>query len=428
MGIRFFRGEKVRFEHEYRQIREIIRLLGKEYQKEPVYVLTNVLVANKQLDCVVLTRSGPLILELKAFSGKVHGLENGPWEVATKDGVIPIPNLFTQAKTQRQDFIDRLIPVYRKHLPHIDGNSLRKMGAWIYFCKGSTYPDGQIDFRRVKWFRIVTSDTLLDTMRFPDSGYTLRIQDMDAIVAALHLEEYEFDTDRPVISAARQETRRFPLSRGMAGVIVIATIICVVIAFLFLVPGVKVAIISGIHGIITVAGSLLKEGSRDFIKSESTVDDSKDSMMYLNRIRISGNIAPVPFDDRAYRLALARASDMAAFQYLAYKNPKTGSSAESMKSEFGIESGDLIIECAYGQWNGYSYGIEKQAIDAWISDEGNRDRLFSPIDSGAMACSHGYCSFIGISPQPKSLTGGGSPVFIEKEESPAVMNTTTTTG
>jgi uncharacterized protein YkwD len=151
-------------------------------------------------------------------------------------------------------------------------------------------------------------------------------------------------------------------------------------------------------------------------------------MMYLNRIRISGDIAPVPFDDRAYQLALARSADMAAFQYLDYKNPRTGSSAESMKGGFGIEPGDLIIECAYGQWNGYSYGIERQAIDAWISDEGNRDRLFSPIDSGAMACSRGYCSFIGISPQPKSLTGGGSPVFVEKEEIPAGTNTTGTPG
>jgi hypothetical protein len=424
MGIRFFRGEKIRFEHEYQQIKEIIGLLSKEYQKEPVYVLTNILVANKQLDCVLLTRSGPLILELKAFSGRVSGLENGPWEVVTKDGAIPVPNLFTQAKTQRQDFIDRLIPVYREILPHIDGGSLRKMGAWIYFCQGSTYPDGQIDFRRVKWFRIVTADTILGAMRFPDSGYTLRIQDMDAIVAALHLEEYEFDSDRPVIAAPPKEPGRFPLSKGMRGAIVVAVIICCALAFFLLVPGAKVAIISGIQGIVTTAGALLKEGSRDLVRSESTADDSRDSMMYLNRIRILGDIAPVPFDDRAYQLALARASDMASFQYLDYTNPETGSSAESMKGAYEIEPGDRIIECAYGQWNGYRYGIEKNAIDAWISDEGNRDRLFSPLESGAIACSRGYCSFIGLSPQPKLLTEGSSPVFIDNEEITAAMNAT----
>jgi Nuclease-related domain len=428
MGIRFFRGEKIRFEHEYRQIREIINLLRKEYQKEPVYVLTNVLVANKQLDCVLLTRSGPLILELKAFSGKVHGLENGPWEVITKDGGIPIPNLFTQAKTQRQDFIDRLIPVYREQLPHIDGGSLRKMGAWIYFCKGSTYADGQIDFRKVKWFRIVTADTLLDTMRFLDSGYTLRIQDMDALVAALHLEEYEFDTDRAVIPAPPRDMGRFRLSKGMLAAIVIAVIICGAIALLFLVPGAKVAMISSINGIVTRGGGLLKEGSRDLIRSESTPDDSRDSIMYLNRIRVSGGIEPVPFDDRAYQLALARSADMAALSYLDYTNPETGSSAESMKGEFGIEPGNIVIESAYGQWNGYTFGIEKQAIDAWISDEGNRYRLFSPIDGGAVACSHGYCSFIGIFPRPESPPLPGSPLFVEGKELPAGMNSTATAG
>lgn len=424
MGIRFFRGEKIRFEHEYRQLREIIELLRKEYQKEPVYVLTNVLVANRQLDCVLLTRSGPLILELKAFSGEVHGLENGPWEVITKDREIPIPNLFMQAKTQRQDFIDRLIPVFREHLPHIDGSSLRKMGAWIYFCKGSTYPSGQVDFRRVKWFRIITADTLLDTMRFPDSGYTLRIQDMDAIVAGLHLEEYEFGTDRPVIPGPPLEKRRFRMSKEMVAAIVIAIIICGAIALFFLVPGAKVAMISSINGIVTVVGGLIKEGSRDLIKSESNPDDSRDGVMYLNRIRILGGIGPVPFDDRAYQLALARSADMAAFRYLDYTNPETGSSAESMKREFGIEPGDIVIESAYGQWNGYTFGIEKQAIDAWISDEGNRDRLFSPIEGGAVACSHGYCSFIGLSPQPESLPLPVSPLFIEGEEIPAAINIT----
>jgi uncharacterized protein YkwD len=302
------------------------------------------------------------------------------------------------------------------------------MGAWIYFCKGSTYPEGQVDFRRVKWFRIVTADTLLDTMRFPDSGYSLRIQDMDAVVSGLHLEEYEFGTDRPVIPAPPREQKKFRLSKGMIAAIVIAIIIGGAIALLLLVPGAKVAMISSINGIITVAGGLLKEGSRDLIKSGSNPDDSRDGIMYLNRIRVAGGIRPVPFDDRAYQLALARSADMAAFRYLDYTNPETGSSAESMKGEFGIESGDVIIESAYGQWNGYTFGIERQAIDAWISDEGNRDRLFSSIDGGAVACSHGYCSFIGLSPQPESLPLPGSPLFIQGEEIPSGMNTTSVAG
>jgi len=428
MGIRFFRGEKIRFEHEYHQLREIIDLLRKEYQKEPVYVLTNVLVANRQLDCVLLTREGPIILELKAFSGTIQGLENGPWEVMTKDGAIPLPNLFTQAKLQRQDLIDRLIPIFQEHLPHINGNNLRKIRSWIYFSKGSVYQEGQIDFRRVKWFRIATADSLLEMMQFPDSGYSLRIQDMDAIVKGLHLEEYEFSNGHHVSPAPVNEKQKVGMSRGFLAAILIGIIICGLIVLFLLVPGAKVAFFSSVNGIITVVGSLISQGSREFIKAESTPDDSQDAMIYLNQIRVSGGLLPVPFDEQAYQLALARAEDMATYRYLDYKNPETGSTAISVKGRYGIDPWDLIIECAYGQWNGYTFGIEKDAIDAWLSDAGNRDRLFSPVDSGAIACSHGYCSFIGISPQPKSLTDKSEPVFVEQEESQPGVNTTVTVG
>ena len=87
MGIRFFRGQKTKFEHEHHQLKEIARIVAKEFPDEQVYLLTNVLVANGELDCVVLSRHGPLILDLKAYSGTIRGSENGKWQVETKDGV-----------------------------------------------------------------------------------------------------------------------------------------------------------------------------------------------------------------------------------------------------------------------------------------------------------------------------------------------------
>ena len=416
MGIRYFRGEKIRYEHEYQQIREIVELLRPEFEREPVYVLTNVLVANRQIDCILLTRSGPLILELKAFSGEVHGLENGGWEVITRDGPIPIPNLFTQAKTQRQDFIDRLIPIFREHLPHISQNNLRKIGAWAYFSKGSTYPDGQIDLRRVKWFRIVTADTLLDAMRFPDSGYTLRIQDMDAIVSGLHLQEYAFETDQPVSPAQPRKEHRFMPSRRVIFVIICAIIICLVIAFIVLNPAARMTLFSGISGVVTVFSGLVSEGTRDLIKSGSTPDDSRDGVMYLNRIRIAAGVAPISFDERAYEVARWRAADMAEFHYLDYVNPETGSSAEQVKAAYGFPDEEIFIETAYGQWSGYRLGIERQAIDAWVSDHGNRARLLSDVNGGAIACNRGYCSFIGVA--PTGAPGPADPILVEEDDAP----------
>ena len=402
MGVRFFRGDKIRYEHEYRQIKEIVSILSREFQKEPVYVLTNILVANGQLDCVILTRNGPLILELKAFSGEIHGIENGNWEVITRDGSIQLPNLFFQARSHRQDFIDRLIPIFREQLPHIPGNNLRKMSSWLYFCKGSAYPQNQIDFRRVKWFRIVTAENLLEAMRFLDSGYTLRVQDMDAIVHGLHLDEYQFESGKPLTARPASAPKSFRLSRGSIAIIAIILLIIGILALVVLVPGAKMAIMSTFSAVGTALSGLVRESGGNLIKSNSGPADAQEAMVYLNRIRIGEGLAPVPLDDGAFGLALSRAADMAAFRYLDYTNPETGESAQTMLARFGIPENRTVVEAAYGQWNGYTYGIEQHAVDAWMSDEGNRDRLFAPYSGGSIACTRGYCSFIGILDIPET--------------------------
>jgi uncharacterized protein YkwD len=422
MGIRFFRGERTRFEHEYRQIQEIVAILKSEFQKEPVYVLTNVLVANGQLDCVLLTRNGPLILELKAFTGEVRGLENGNWEVETRDGSIILPNLFLKARNQRQDFIDRLIPIYREHLPQVPENNLRKMSSWLYFSGGSSYPSGQIDLRKVKWFRVITADSLIETMRFLDTGYTLRIPDMDAIVEGLHLQEYSFGNDRPV--AQLPDKTRCRLSRGWIVLMVIFIIIIGIYAAIQAVPGAKLAISSMVQGIGIVITGIIQNGNSSLIKSESNVGDSQEAVMYLNRMRVAGGAAPLMFDERAYGLALSRAEDMDTYDYLDYFNPVNGNSTESLRSKFGISPRDIVLESIYGQWNGYTFGTEQLAIDAWTSDEGNRERIFSDYSGAAVACSGGYCSFIGIvnvtTPDANMtlvpVPPGGSPVPVEVEE------------
>jgi uncharacterized protein YkwD len=405
MGIRFFRGERTRYEHEYLQLEEIVGILKKEYLQEPVYVLTNVLVANGQLDCVLLTRNGPLILELKSFSGEVKGLENGNWEVTTADGPIPLPNLFLQSRNHRQDFIDRLIPIYRETLPHVSESNLRKMSSWLYFSTGSTYPSGQIDLRKVKWFRVVTADSLLEKMRFLRTGYTLRLQDMDAIVQGLHLQEYSFGSDRPVIPAPVTARPGFRASRRTIAILAALILLAGIVVAILIVPGAQITVSAIIQAIGVMIAGIVHTGSKDLIKSESDAADSQAAVIYLNQIRVSSGSPPLTFDERAFRLARARAADMAAFQYLDYTNPETGSSAATLKEVYDIGGEENIVESDYGQWNGYSFGIEKLAVDAWSSDYGNRKRLFGTYDGAAIACSGGYCSFIGIIREESPIGG-----------------------
>ncbi|MBP7411262.1 MAG: UvrD-helicase domain-containing protein [Methanoculleus sp.] len=200
MGLRFFRERRGEHEHEHRQLKEIVALLRYEYEDETAFVLTNVRVPYGKLDCVVLVPGGPVILELKAYRGEITGSENGAWEVRTGEGtVVPLKkNLFEQLGKERYGFIDKLLPIREKHFPEIDREYVKKVGAWGYFETGSWYPDGQMNLRKIPWFAIVTAETLLEKLRFINTGYTLLPVDMEVIVQELRLEEYDPATGRAV--------------------------------------------------------------------------------------------------------------------------------------------------------------------------------------------------------------------------------------
>ncbi|MDI9632828.1 MAG: NERD domain-containing protein [Methanolinea sp.] len=404
MGIRFFRGEKIKLEHEYRQLREIVRILREAYAEEPVYVLTGVLVANAQIDCIILTKNGPVLLDLKAFRGEIRGLENGNWEVETKDGPIVLPNLFIQAKMHRQDFIDRMIPICRDNFPHIGEQNLRKTASWLYFCRGSTYPEGQIDFRKVKWFRVVTADDLVERLGFVDSGYTLRIQDMDAIVRGFHLEEYSFEKDAPLIPLARPARRPLLSRKALVVLVLILALGLFAILVVLTVPGARIAAGDALRGLSAMTLGWFQVIARDTFRANTTPDESRHAILYLNRLRVAEGASPVLFDERAYGLALARARDMAEYRYLDYTNPVTGSSALALKRGHGFSLNETLIETLYGQWTTYIPGIETQAIDSWMMDAGNRQRLFFNQTAGAIACYKGYCSYIGVRPAVREVT------------------------
>jgi len=323
---------------------------------------------------------------LKAFQGVIRGLENGNWVVETKDGPITLPNLFIQAKIHRQDFIDRLIPICRENIPHIGERNLRKTASWLYLCRGSTYPEGQIDFRKVKWFRIVTADDLVERLHFVDSGYTLRIQDMDAIVQGLHLEEYSFEKESPLIPAARQKREPLLSRRALTLLVAILAIFLVAVLVVVTVPGVRVAAGNAFHGVVAVVGGWFQVLARGTFKVNTTVDESRQAVLYLNRLRAAEGETPLLFDERAYELALARAEDMAEYKYLNYTNPKTGSSALALKRSYGFSPNEFLIETLYGQWTAYVPGIETQAIDSWMMTPGTGSASSStrrPVQSHA---------------------------------------------
>jgi len=175
MGLRIFRGSRVEGRHECRQLKEIAALLEDEYEDETVFLLTGVPTSSGDLDCVVLVPGGPVILDLRAYRGDTAApLEEG-----------------------RYSFTGRLLSIREKHFPEIDERRVRRVAAWRYVEAGRRHPAGQINPHAFPWSAIVTADTLLERLRFLNTGYTLLPVDMEAIARELGLEEHGPEAGEP---------------------------------------------------------------------------------------------------------------------------------------------------------------------------------------------------------------------------------------
>jgi hypothetical protein len=191
MGLKLFYGEKPQFQHEFSQLKEIIATVGGDKLKEEMYVLSNVLVANGDIDCVLLTQKGPIIIELKNYTGEIIGDENSDWFVRVGEDDIPLNgNLYQNLKNQRNDLFRKLDRIRENNFPRIESEDLRKISAWGYFNKGSFFPEHQINLNVARWFDIVTVESLNEKLRFFRPGYTLSPSDMEIIVRELHLVEW----------------------------------------------------------------------------------------------------------------------------------------------------------------------------------------------------------------------------------------------
>jgi hypothetical protein len=213
-ALRYFFGERPRFRHEFEQLRELSEVVEAADLPGPMYLASNFLLANGEIDCLLLMPRGMVVLDLKAYEGGVHGEEEGEWYVDGPDGtVVPLKtNLFHQLRTHRFDLANRLLRIRDAAFPQIEEKDLMKIGAWGYFKRGSTYPEGQIDRDRVKWFDIVTAETLVERLMLVDAGFTIGEREMDAIVEALHLAP----SNGLVVSANGAEPAASPPGNGIS--------------------------------------------------------------------------------------------------------------------------------------------------------------------------------------------------------------------
>ena len=123
--------------------------------------------------------------------------------------------------------------------------------------------------------------------------------------------------------------------------------------------------------------------------------EAKEAMDLINDIRVRYGVPQIPFDERAYQLALARVNDINEYDYpIAHTNPYTGTCPDNMKSQYGFARYEYVAENLAGT-TGFRL-IYAEAIELWMDSSGHRTNLLWPTHyGGAVACDGGVCAFLG---------------------------------
>lgn len=144
--------------------------------------------------------------------------------------------------------------------------------------------------------------------------------------------------------------------------------------------------------------------SKTEVNYESSEENSKAAIAYVNQFRRQYGKREIVFDGRVFGLAVARAKDQRENSYLDHTNPTTGSCPDNMKANYGLRPDEYVAENVLGNPE-YSEEpltrIEKRpmtdAIVPWMDSRGHRyNLLYNEHVAGAVGCYKNMCVFLGL--------------------------------
>jgi len=142
--------------------------------------------------------------------------------------------------------------------------------------------------------------------------------------------------------------------------------------------------------------------SEVFEPEQTTEDESKQAIAYVNEQRSKAGKKSINWDPRVFELALAWTQHQYENEFFDHMDPKTGLCPYTMKSEFGLQKHEFVAENIHGLMysNGdfTSYNDDYQsAVSGWMTSRGHKyNLLYDNHVAGAYACTGGVCSFMGL--------------------------------
>lgn len=185
-------AERITFE-------EIIAQLERCESDIEIWIIGNIELPNTQIDVLIVKENCLITIDMKNYTGKIIGSENGDWNVETEKGILLSihKNCFQQARTQRFSLKDKLVNmVTLGHLVKFKGDPriLIFSKAWIYFNEGSIFDYNQIGQNAFNWFKVITRETLCKEIANAESTkYRFNHNEIDELIAIFRAEPIDIE-------------------------------------------------------------------------------------------------------------------------------------------------------------------------------------------------------------------------------------------
>jgi uncharacterized protein YkwD len=149
---------------------------------------------------------------------------------------------------------------------------------------------------------------------------------------------------------------------------------------------------------------LLNSNIKTFYVYRNSEEESRATLERINQYRKQYGRAKIAFDERAFELANARARDMRQYNYYDHTNPKTGTCADTIKTNFGFSNDEFVAENILG-YSDFSEGFFTRfevkpmtdTVESWLNSRGHRyNLLFENHVAGAVGCYKDKCVFLGV--------------------------------
>ena len=186
--MKVFQGERPSHTHENRMLDSFIEAVWPRWEtsEDLLYLISNTYWNQAEIDLVCILNSALVVIDFKAFSGKITISENGPW----RSGSVPIAggakqNPLIQIKHNKFCIMDWLRS--RNLLKHCNLGHIS--GAVVF--DGQVEAEGELPPQVSKWFSITSIDGVANYLNsLASPGIRIDAAEADQTIANLNISDY----------------------------------------------------------------------------------------------------------------------------------------------------------------------------------------------------------------------------------------------